>query len=212
MTSAPITFLERPTTLFQGQKLIGIASLYDLQSNTPPNYGCGTNDGAVSFIMGQPLARSPAGRGFILAKNDTTSHLAVGLCIRVGNPGEATVTQLAGVITLPDWTAICGTTNLVLLGDYYLDAVAGMLTLVPPVLPAIAQLVGKAMSAKTMNIVCQVVAGAIPTAPDQIKVYVANPNIEGIVPDDQTKGAIAYSSVSGAGPLYFWNRVTLIWE
>ena len=50
------------------------------------------------------------------------------------------------------------------------------------------------------------------TGTDQIKVYVNDPNTEGIVPDDQTKGAIAYPSVAESGMMFNWNTATLIWE
>ncbi len=47
---------------------------------------------------------------------------------------------------------------------------------------------------------------------DQIKRYDSDPNTEGVVPGDQTKGAVAYSKVAGAGPNYNWNPDTLTWE
>lgn len=50
------------------------------------------------------------------------------------------------------------------------------------------------------------------TGSDQIKTYVTDPNGEGIVPDDQTKGAMAYPTIAGAGMIYYWNTFTLVWE
>lgn len=38
----------------------------------------------------------------------------------------------------------------------------------------------------------------------QIKSYITDPNTEGVVPDDVTEDAIAYS-ISGSGSMYGWN-------
>ena len=45
----------------------------------------------------------------------------------------------------------------------------------------------------------------------QIKTYVADPNGEAVLPDDQTKPAIAYAA-GGAGPTVTWNTGTLLWQ
>jgi hypothetical protein len=45
----------------------------------------------------------------------------------------------------------------------------------------------------------------------QIKIYVADPNAEGIVPDDQALPAIAYS-LNAALSNYNWNTSTLQWQ
>lgn len=47
---------------------------------------------------------------------------------------------------------------------------------------------------------------------DQIKNYVADPNSEGVVPGDLTKGAIAYPTVAGAGPQYQWDVGDQNWQ
>lgn len=45
----------------------------------------------------------------------------------------------------------------------------------------------------------------------QIKTYVADPNGEAVVPDDQTLPAVAYQ-IAGAGPTVTWNTGTLLWQ
>jgi hypothetical protein len=45
----------------------------------------------------------------------------------------------------------------------------------------------------------------------QIKSYVADPNVEGVVPGDQSQSAIAYAA-GGVGNLYTWNTTTHIWQ
>lgn len=47
---------------------------------------------------------------------------------------------------------------------------------------------------------------------DQIKNYVADPNTEGVVPGDLTKGAICYPTVAGAGPNYVWDVGDQNWQ
>ncbi len=60
-------------------------------------------------------------------------------------------------------------------------------------------------------LVCQVANAGGGAGSDQIKTYVADPNAELVVPDDQTLPAVAYQ-VAGAGPTVTWNTGTLLWQ
>ena len=61
-----------------------------------------------------------------------------------------------------------------------------------------------------INLANQIISGGIGGGSGQIKFYTADPNVEAVVPNDQTKPAIAYS-ISGAGSIYGWNPNTLLW-
>jgi len=75
----------------------------------------------------------------------------------------------------------------------------------------IAKLSDRQLLVAIAELLCEGGSGPV-TGSDQIKIYITDPNSEGIVPDDQTKGAIAYPSVAGAGMMFNWNTLTLIWE
>ena len=53
--------------------------------------------------------------------------------------------------------------------------------------------------------------GGVPPGSDQIKYYTSDPNTEGIVPGDQSKGAVAIPA-DGSGPWFSWKTSTLTWE
>lgn len=61
-----------------------------------------------------------------------------------------------------------------------------------------------------VQLLCNLSAGGIVGSSGQIKYYTADPNAEGVVPDDQTQPAIAYA-LAGNGDIYGWNPSSLTW-
>ena len=70
------------------------------------------------------------------------------------------------------------------------------------------------MDAVETWLVCQVAnsGGGGGGGSGQIKNYISDPNTELVVPDDLTKPAIAYPTVSGVGPTYYWDVGDQNWQ
>jgi len=61
------------------------------------------------------------------------------------------------------------------------------------------------------QLLCEVSGGGGGGGSDQIKIYVTDPNLEGVLPGDITKGAIAYSLDPNLST-YTWNTTNLTWQ
>lgn len=62
-----------------------------------------------------------------------------------------------------------------------------------------------------LQLLCNLVDGGGGGGSGQIKSYTSDPNSEGVLPDDQTLPAIAYS-LDGSGAIMGWNTATLVWN
>ncbi len=153
---APIQYTEEQTMLFPGQALIGQRELWDIRSRLPINWASATNKGAIGFWMGAAIAIDASGSGFILADSSALVTQAVGLATLGAPAGDPEIVQLAGLFSLDDWTPVTGTVTLAPRGIYYLGT-NGMLVTGPPNL---VQVVGIAISSRTMDLVaaCSIAA------------------------------------------------------
>lgn len=61
------------------------------------------------------------------------------------------------------------------------------------------------------QLLCDVSSGGGGGGSEQIKIYVTDPNAEGVLPEDVTKGAIAYSLDPNLSTMT-WNTSTLLWQ
>lgn len=110
------------------------------------------NRDAATLPAGTPVAVHPTGTGIVRADATTTHRPAVGLLLAATAVGFAGTVQVAGVVTLGDWTAVTGTATLAR-GVYFLGTTPGTLTLVPPTAGgAIVQPVGRAVSPEAMDV------------------------------------------------------------
>lgn len=105
-------------------------------------------------MRGQAVATSALGA--VLADASDNTKNCVGLVGQAAGAGEPVNFQLSGDFYLDDWTAIVGAASLTPNENYFLSTTAGQLTLTPPsVVGEIVQLVGMAISAKTLRIELQ---------------------------------------------------------
>ncbi len=106
------------------------------------------NKDIVPILKGQPLKTHPSGIGVRLASSaDTCVALAGGDAI----VGGAVPIRAAGVISLPDWTLITGSSLLDPLGVYFLNTVPGHLTTAIPS-TGFTQQVARALSLNILKI------------------------------------------------------------
>jgi hypothetical protein len=165
----PIQYPDQQLIVYAGEITIGPAHKFQVDSNSPTQFASGYNKGGTSFWVSAAVARDASGSGFVLANNAAAATASIGLATLGAPGGKPEVVQLYGLLTMDDWTPTTGTKNLVALGNYYLDVVSGKLTTVQPVGPAIAQIVGIAISPATLQIIpcwCGT-SGTSPTADSQ---------------------------------------------
>lgn len=119
----------------------------DTTSVLPNNTG-----GAV--VRGQLVASSALGA--VLADASDNTRNCIGLVGQAASASEPVNLQLSGDFFLSDWTAITGGASLTPNELYFLSTTAGQLTLTPPsVVGEVVQLIGMAITAKTLRIEIQ---------------------------------------------------------
>jgi hypothetical protein len=149
---APIQYQEAQNLIFSSAVKRGDRLIWDIAARTPLFFASSTNKGATAFFQGAAIARDPSGTGFILANDANIATAAIGLACLGAPAGQPEIVQLAGLFTMDDWTPIAGAATLTALAYYWLAGVNGKLVSVKPVGPAIAELIGYAVSPQTLFI------------------------------------------------------------
>lgn len=107
-------------------------------------------EAASDLAPGQPIAINGTGQGRLADATDSTRP-ALGLATEATATGMGTRVQVAGPLTLADWTAGTGGASLTPGAIYYLDDTAGRLAMSPPAGAGRSiQVVGRALSTGTM--------------------------------------------------------------
>lgn len=145
-------FDDQETVVYPGNVQIGTKALYQFLSSMPPLFAVGENVSAAQFTKGQVIGRGPADTGYVLADNSILDRQAIGLCCETGEIGFGAVVQLSGQFCLLDWTTIAGTAQLLPRTTYYLDAVPGRITAIPPIAPSVIQRIGYSISPFVLNL------------------------------------------------------------
>jgi hypothetical protein len=112
------------------------------------------NKSGGTLSAGIVVATHSSGSGTVKAIATAFGTLAIGLAAESTLSSVSGEVQTSGSLTLSDWTAITGATELVARGRYYLSAAtAGLLTTTAPsTVGHIIQLVGVAISPSTLDI------------------------------------------------------------
>lgn len=121
---------------------------------TPGEVGFeGENKDSVTVPAGAPVAVHGSGTGVRRATAATAGYECVGLAAGATGVGFSASVLVSGPLTLADWTAVVGGTNLAPGMPYYLSATAGLLTTAPPAVAGQrVQQVGVAVSPDTLVI------------------------------------------------------------
>lgn len=107
-------------------------------------------EAASDLAPGQPIAINGTGQGRLADATDSTRP-ALGLTTETTATGMGARVQVAGPLTLTDWTAAVGAAALTPGATYYLDDQTGKLTTSPPAgAGRLLQVVGRALTADTM--------------------------------------------------------------
>lgn len=150
---AGIQYQEAQNLIFPHEVKRGDRLIWDIAARTPLFFASSTNKGAPSFFQGAAIARDPSGSGFILANNATLAGAAIGLACLGAPATQPEIVQIAGLFTMDDWTPITGAKDLAAVSSYWLSGTPGQLVAAMPAPPAIGQLVGVAISPRSMMIV-----------------------------------------------------------
>jgi hypothetical protein len=113
------------------------------------------NRETITLSAGCPVANSVDGNGFVRAVSGV--NLCVGLLtqdVHIYSNGQY---QVGGVLILPDWTAIIGTSKLAPDSIYYTSVTPGKLTVTAPATP---QIVGTSLSPTALSIEIEQIASA----------------------------------------------------
>lgn len=122
-------------------------------ADVPGRYSA-ENRGTTTLQAGCPVTPFISGVGYIAAQADSPNNRAVGLLQSSVGPNFAEFVQTIGVLRLSNWTAVVGTTTLVVGGRYFLSTTtAGMMTLIVPTgVGKLSQLVGEAVSPQELKL------------------------------------------------------------
>lgn len=111
---------------------------------------------AITINPGMAVTPHPSGSGVKLASASSIATALVGLSRNTASLGFPCTFQVSDAITLADWTFATGSASLAPLGVYFLDLTAGKISLTPSFSNGnIIQIVGKALSPKTLKIEIQ---------------------------------------------------------
>lgn len=100
---------------------------------------------------GQPVYAKADGHGALATATAVATAAVAGLALSAASSGAAVGVQTGGIFTLPDWSALVGTTALVPGAAYWLGTGTGTLTAAPPSSGALT-LVGRAASANALDL------------------------------------------------------------
>ena len=113
----------------------------------------GENKDAGTLKKGHIVASHSSGVGVVKANATDNTKNAVGFILADVAPTFAATVETEGLLILTDWTDACGTATLQAKGRYFLDSVAGKMTLSPPESAGmVVQLLGVAVDTVTLDI------------------------------------------------------------
>ena len=133
-----------------------VVYLVEVPEPVASSFGYGAeNKDAVAIPAGAPVAVHGSGTGVRLADAATAGRACVGLALSDTAVGFAVDVRTAGLVTLPDWSAVTAEGNpaLAARATYFLDATAGLLTTAPPAAAGQwVQVVGRAVGTDTLDL------------------------------------------------------------
>lgn len=111
------------------------------------------NKDSVTILKGQPVAVHSSGTGIVRASATNNGKNTIGLVAQDIDINFSGNVSTSGPLTQADWTNVTGGSLLATIAVYYLDTVAGRLTVTPPTATGnVVQFVGRALTPNTLDI------------------------------------------------------------